>query len=120
MCHFLNLVELFQRPAVLIGQQDKHELKEMYTSRDGRSPRFTHWLVVLLWCEERETDGWKVMVFPVSEEKVFWMVPPLFRTMEPSSFENAWKLSEAIRASCQSDQLTLKFAHPYWDNWNAI
>ncbi len=92
----------------------------MYTSKEGKSIRFTHWLVVLLWYAEQETNGWKVMVFPVSEERVFWTVPPLFHTLAPSSFEKAWKLSEAIQASCQSDQLTLKFVHPYWDNWAAI
>jgi hypothetical protein len=120
MSQFLNLGNLFQRPLVPIGEHDRSELKEIYPREDGNDQGFTHWLVSLWWSDDEWKSGWKVTVFPVSEERAFWLVPPLFHTTAPSTFDNAWKLSEAILTSCCKDRLTDSFVHPYWDDWDKI
>lgn len=119
MLQFLDFNNLFQRPLVPIGKHDKNELEVIYPSRSGKPRDFTEWLIALLWCEV-EGSGWKVIVFPVEEGRAFWLVPPLFHTDAPASFDKAWRLSEVIRKCSQSDQLTVKFANPYWDDWSAV
>lgn len=119
MLQFLDLENLFQRPLVPIGKQDKAELESIYLSSSGKARGFTHWLIALMWYED-ESVGWKVVVFPVVEGTAFWLVPPLFHTDAPSSFRKAWKLSEQLRSVSCNDQLTAKFANPYWDDWSAI
>ncbi|WP_199620282.1 hypothetical protein [Paenibacillus alkalitolerans] len=120
MSQLLNLGNLFQRPLVPIGKNDQNELKQIYPRKDGIAQAFTHWLIALWWSEGEWSAGWKVTVFPVSEERVFWSVPPLFHTTAPSSFDNAWKLSQAILTSSRKDQLTDAFVHPYWDDWDKL
>lgn len=120
MSQFFNLQNLFQRPLVPIGNRDKEELGEIYQIKDGKDQGFTHWLLALLWHEDESCAGWKVVVFPVGERRVFWLVPPLFYTSSPSSFENAWKLSEAIKECSGKDRITEKFVNPYWDNWSEL
>ncbi|MCZ8513982.1 hypothetical protein O9H85_16445 [Paenibacillus filicis] len=120
MGSFLHLADLYPRPLIPIGREDRMGLEDMYTGKDGRPGKFTDWLIALMWVEDPPDRGWKVVVFPVSVHSVFWASPPLFHTLAPGTFEKAWKLSEAIKTSSEQDRLTRTFVHPYWDYWEAI
>jgi hypothetical protein len=119
MLQFLDLESLFQRPPVPIGKLDRAELETIYPRGNGKARGFTHWLIALLWHEEADS-GWKVVVFPVADGTAFWCVPPLFHTEVPAAFQKAWKLSEVIRTCSRNDELTAKFANPYWDDWSSV
>lgn len=119
MLQFLDFNHFFQRPLVPIGKHDKQELEAIYPSSNGKPRGFTHWLIALMWYESFGT-GWRVIVFPVEEGKAFWHVPPLFHTDAPSTFDKAWKLTEVLKTVSLGDQLTEKYANPYWDDWSEL
>lgn len=120
MCQCLNLNDFFQRTPVPIGQRDRDRLEEIYFRNDGKRHTFTHWLIALMWHEDETSSGWKTIIYPVAEGRVFWVIPPLFCTSAPATFEKAWRLSEAIKASSCIDRLTEHYVHPYWDDWEKV
>ena len=116
----LHVANLFQRKPVLIGSADMAALGDIYRHTDGSSRRFIHWLIALIWHEDREVRGWSVDVYPAGGEMAFWQTPPIFHTLFPSSFDNAWRLSEMLRAKSVTDELTRHFVNPYWDEWEMV
>jgi hypothetical protein len=120
MGQFLNLESFFQRPHIPICRRDREQLGEIYTRNDGKRHAFANWLIALMWEEDEIDTGWKTIVYPVEEGRAFWLVPPIFYTTASSTFDKAWRLSEAIKACSHNDELTEKYVHPYWDDWAKV
>ncbi len=116
----LNLANLFGRKPIPIGSADRVMLGSIYRRADGSPCRFMHWQITLIWYESRERCGWMVDVYPIAEGKAIWQVAPLFHTLYPSTFEQAWKLSELLRVKSEADQLTQQYVSPYWDEWESL
>jgi len=116
----LNLANLFHRKPIPIGSADMAALEGIYRRADGSPRRFMHWLIALIWYEGRDISGWSVNVYPVEEGTAYWQVTPIFHTLFPSSFDNAWRLSEVLRAKSERDELTQQFVNPYWDEWEMV
>ncbi len=100
------LKDFYDKSVVTVGENDHAALRKLIYGEGGVNEAFTHWLIALIWIEDDENPGWKVAVYPVSQNKPFWHFSPFYETRSLYPIGTAMKLSEILEAHSRKDLLT--------------
>ncbi|MBA4603848.1 hypothetical protein [Thermoactinomyces mirandus] len=98
--------DFYDKSVVTVGENDQAALRKWNHEKGGASEAFTHWLIALVWIEDDGNSGWKVFVYPVSEDKPFWHSSPFYETRSLYPIDMALKLSKILEAHSRRDLLT--------------
>lgn len=109
--------DLYDKSIVTVGEKDREALRKLNHGKGGVYEDITHWLIALIWYEDKKNSGWKVSVYPVSQNKPFWHVAPFYETRSLYSIDIAIKLSKILEAHSQKDLLT---AHLFNEEINQL
>ncbi|MGA8943963.1 MAG: hypothetical protein WB502_14815 [Thermoactinomyces sp.] len=98
--------DFYDKSVVTVGENDQAALRKLFYGNGGVNGSFTHWLIALIWIEDHTSPGWKVAVYPVSQNKPFWYFSPFYETRSLYPVGTALKISKILEAHSRKDLLT--------------
>jgi hypothetical protein len=100
---FKDFYDTFRVP---VGKTDKMRLVSLNQREKSIYETVTHWLIALIWYEGQTATGWKVSVYPISNDKPFWHFSPYCEMDSLPSFATAFKMAARLEVYSQRDSLT--------------
>jgi hypothetical protein len=98
--------DFYDKFIVPVAKMDKIRLMSLNQREKSIYETVTHWLIALIWYEDHTVTGWKVAVYPMSNDKPFWHLAPYYETNALPSWSTAVKIAVRLEAYAQQDDLT--------------